>query len=66
KTDQRFKRLQDTMRDSMYFNPSQKLADKVGLKLDVSRGEMYDTGLEHGTGEGPDDLAALIKATSNS
>ncbi|KAJ2356785.1 hypothetical protein IWW50_002382 [Coemansia erecta] len=64
KTDTKFQSLQDSLRDKLYFTPSQVLADQVGLKFDVSRGELYDTGLEHGTGDGPDDLGALIKDTS--
>ncbi|KAJ2817642.1 hypothetical protein IWW50_006100, partial [Coemansia erecta] len=65
KTDLKFQQAQDMVRDKMYFNPSQKLADELGLKFDVTRGELYDTGIQHGMG-GADGLEALIKDTSDS
>ncbi|KAJ2390065.1 hypothetical protein H4S02_002051, partial [Coemansia sp. RSA 2611] len=63
-SDKKFQQAQDTIRDQMYYNPSQKEADKLGAKLDVTRGEIYDTGIQHGTGEGEDGLAALIGYTN--
>ncbi|KAJ2796669.1 hypothetical protein H4R21_004621 [Coemansia helicoidea] len=63
-TDPRFRRAQDTIRDRLYFVPSQKTADKLGLQLHVSRSFLYDTGIQHGTGDDRDGLDALIARTN--
>ncbi|ORX74423.1 lysozyme-like protein, partial [Linderina pennispora] len=64
KSDAKFRKAQDNVRDSMYFNPSQKLADKLGATLDVTRAQLYDTTIQHGEGTDPDSVGALIKKTS--
>ncbi|KAJ1868985.1 hypothetical protein LPJ55_005664 [Coemansia sp. RSA 990] len=64
KTSKQFQQVQDTIRDNLYYSPSQKLADQLELKFDVSRGEMYDTGLQHGTDTDPDGLPSLINDTN--
>ncbi|KAJ2713095.1 hypothetical protein H4R19_002422 [Coemansia spiralis] len=66
KSDRKFQQAQDTIRDQLYFYPSQKAADSVGLKLDISRAQLYDTGIEHGTGTDQDGLPALVAETSRS
>ncbi|KAJ2760887.1 hypothetical protein IWQ56_005382 [Coemansia nantahalensis] len=66
KSDTKFQKAQDAIRDQMYLYPSQKAADKLGLKLDISRAQMYDTGIQHGTGDDRDGLLALIAQTSKS
>ncbi|KAJ2237125.1 hypothetical protein IWW45_001243 [Coemansia sp. RSA 485] len=66
KNDAKFRQAQDKIRDETYLAPSQKLADQVGLKLSISQGQMYDTGLMHGPGDDPDGLASIIKETSES
>ncbi|KAJ2848201.1 hypothetical protein IWW36_003443 [Coemansia brasiliensis] len=64
KSDKKFQQAQDSIRDNLYYNPSQKEADKLGLKFDISRGEMYDTGIQHGTSDDADGLSSLIKYTN--
>ncbi|ORX68180.1 lysozyme-like protein [Linderina pennispora] len=54
------------VRDEMYFDPSQKLADTLGAQLDVTRAQLYDTTIQHGDGSDPDSVGALIKKTSAS
>ncbi|ORX65082.1 lysozyme-like protein [Linderina pennispora] len=66
KSDAKFRKAQDSIRDSMYYNPSQKLADQLGLKLSISRAQLYDCGIQHGTGSDADGLAGLIKTTNAS
>ncbi|ORX72356.1 lysozyme-like protein [Linderina pennispora] len=66
KSDAKFRNAQDAIRDSMYYNPSQKLADQLGLKLSISRAQLYDCGIQHGTGSDADGLAGLIKTTNAS
>ncbi|KAJ2803265.1 hypothetical protein H4R20_002965, partial [Coemansia guatemalensis] len=60
KSDTKFQQAQDIVRNKLYYLPSQKYADDLGLRLDISRAQMYDTGIQHGTGEDADSLGALI------
>ncbi|KAJ2713094.1 hypothetical protein H4R19_002421 [Coemansia spiralis] len=64
RSDGRFQQAQNIVRDRMYFVPSQKAADKLGLRLHVSRAFLYDTGIQHGTGDDRDGLNALIALTN--
>ncbi|KAJ1951118.1 hypothetical protein FBU59_000350, partial [Linderina macrospora] len=66
KSDAKFRSAQDTVRDEMYYDPSQKLADKLGAQLDVTRAQLYDTTIQHGEGSDPDSVNSLIKKTSAS
>ncbi|KAJ1959941.1 hypothetical protein GGI12_004074 [Dipsacomyces acuminosporus] len=63
-SDSKFRAAQDKIRDEMYFDPAQKHSDQLGLKLSITQGQLYDTGVQHGTGDGADGLAALIKRTN--
>ncbi|KAI9501404.1 glycosyl hydrolase family 46-domain-containing protein [Coemansia spiralis] len=64
KSDTKFQHAQDTVRDDLYYNPAQAASNKLGLKLDISQGQIYDTGIEHGTGDDLDGMLALISATN--
>ncbi|KAJ2713096.1 hypothetical protein H4R19_002423 [Coemansia spiralis] len=64
KNDAQFRKAQDGLRDDTYFNPSQVYADRLGLKFDVSRAQLYDAAIQHGTGNDGDSLGALIKYTN--
>ncbi|KAJ1960095.1 hypothetical protein GGI12_003991 [Dipsacomyces acuminosporus] len=66
KSDGKFRAAQDKIRDEMYFNPSQKLADDLGASFDVTRGQIYDTTIQHGDGDDPDSVKSLIKRTNSS
>ncbi|KAJ1957229.1 hypothetical protein EC988_000941 [Linderina pennispora] len=66
KSDAKFRCAQNSIRDSMYLNPSQVIADKLGAKLDVTRAQLYDTIIQHGEGTDPDSIDALIERTSAS
>ncbi|ORX74725.1 lysozyme-like protein [Linderina pennispora] len=62
KSDAKFRAAQDKVRDEMYFDPSQKLADTLGAQLDVTRAQLYDTTIQHGDGSDPDSVACRFKA----
>ncbi|KAJ2798597.1 hypothetical protein H4R21_003863, partial [Coemansia helicoidea] len=64
KGDAQFRSAQNSLRDDTYFDPAQAAADRLGLKLDVSRAQLYDTAIQHGTGDDKDSLGALIKYTN--
>ncbi|KAI8323515.1 lysozyme-like protein [Martensiomyces pterosporus] len=63
-SDKKFQAAQDTIRDNLYFSPSQKYADKLGLKFSISQAQLYDAGIQHGTGTDADGLGGLVKATN--
>ncbi|KAI8322746.1 lysozyme-like protein, partial [Martensiomyces pterosporus] len=63
-SDAKFKSAQDTVRDNLYFNPAEKYADQLGLRLSISQAQLYDTGIQHGTGTDADGLGGLIKTTN--
>jgi len=64
-TDQIFRSVQDSVVDDFYFLPAMRLADEIGLNLGLSRAVIYDTIIQHGDGEDPDGLPALIQQTND-
>ncbi|KAJ2896803.1 hypothetical protein GGI21_000176 [Coemansia aciculifera] len=64
KGDARFKQAQDSVRDELYVAPAQQYSAKLGLRLTISQAQLYDTGIEHGTGNDADGLGSLIKRTN--
>ncbi|KAJ1957228.1 hypothetical protein EC988_000940 [Linderina pennispora] len=66
KSDPKFHTAQEKVRDEMYFDPSQKLADSLNAQLDVTRAQIYDASIQHGIGEGYDSIGGLIKRTNES
>lgn len=58
--DPKFKAAQDAVVDQLYFRPSQKHADQLGLKTPLARAQLYDAIIQHGDGGDPDGLPALI------
>lgn len=59
-----FRSVQDEVVDEFYFYPAMKHADDLGLKFPLSRAVLYDTIIQHGGGNDPDGLPALIERTS--
>ncbi len=59
--DPRFRRVQDRVCDRLYFEPAMRLADRTGLRTALARAEVYDAIVQHGGGEDPDGLPALIR-----
>jgi chitosanase len=62
--DPAFRAVQDDIVDSEYFLPAMARADALGLRLPLSRAVLYDTILQHGEGDDPDGLPALIRRTN--
>jgi chitosanase len=60
-----FKKAQDEVIDVEYFNPAMKYADKLGLSSNLSKAFLYDTIIQHGDGDDPDSIGALIKTTED-
>lgn len=61
--DSAFRDAQDKVVDDLYYQPSVKRADAAGLKLALSGAALYDTIIQHGEGDDPDGLPALLKRT---
>lgn len=58
-----FRQIQVAKADTVYYNPSQALADQLGLNLAISRGQLYDTAIQHGAGSDPDSLLSIAQRT---
>ncbi|KAJ2722907.1 hypothetical protein GGI07_002983 [Coemansia sp. Benny D115] len=64
KNDANFRKAQDTIRDRLYVAPVEKYINTLGIKLSITKGQLYDTGIEHGTGTDADGLGSLISNTN--
>lgn len=62
--DPAFRAVQDQQVDTLYYKPSQKHADALGLVSALARGQLYDAIIQHGDGSDPDGLPALIARTN--
>jgi chitosanase len=62
--DPKFNAAQDAVVDQLYYRPSQKHADQLGLKTPLARAQLYDAIIQHGDGSDPDGLPALIQRTN--
>ncbi|MCD9023118.1 chitosanase [Cohnella silvisoli] len=63
--DSTFRQVQNDVVDEMYYGPSQVFADNLGLNLNLSRGQLYDAIIQHGSSaDYSDSLPALINWTN--
>ena len=62
--DPAFRDAQDHVVDRTYFVPAMQRADKLHLALPLSRAAMYDAIIQHGDGDDPDGLDALLARTA--
>jgi chitosanase len=58
-----FRRVQDEVVDELYYQPSVKYSNQLGLRTALARAAVYDTIIQHGAGEDPDGLPAILKRT---
>jgi len=63
--DASFIKAQDFVVDKLYYTPSKKYADKLELKLPISRAFLYDTIIQHGDGGDKDSISTLLGETSD-
>ena len=64
-TDEAFRAAQDAVVDAEYYAPAMEIADQLSLHSAVARAELYDTALQHGIGDDPDGLPALVNRTTD-
>ncbi len=62
--DEAFKKAQDAVADSMYFQPAMRIADRVGVKLPFGKAILYDTIIMHGGGTDADSIGAIVERAS--
>lgn len=55
-----FRKIQVDALSTIYYTPSQVLANTAGLTLAAARGQFYDTGVQHGVIGTPDALNGII------
>ena len=63
--DEAFRAAQDAVVDAEYYMPAMEIADRLNLRSAVARAELYDTALQHGIGDDPDGLPALVSRTTD-
>jgi len=62
--DPAFRKAQDDVEDRLYFVPAMKRADDLHLTTALARAEVYDAIIQHGEGDDPDGLPALLAKTA--
>ena len=62
--DPAFRKAQDDVEDRLYFVPAMKRADDLHLATALARAEIYDAIIQHGEGDDPDGLPALLTKTA--
>jgi chitosanase len=58
-----FRRVQDEVVDELYYQPSVTYSNQLGLRTVLARAAIYDTIIQHGAGEDPDGLPAILERT---
>ncbi|MDD2785732.1 MAG: chitosanase [Patescibacteria group bacterium] len=56
--------VQDAITDELYYVPAMQTSDDLGLQYALSRAVIYDTIIQHGGGDGPDSLSAIVVRTN--
>lgn len=62
--DERFRSAQDAVVDREYYDPAMEAADDNGVRTALARAQLYDAAIQHGAGDDPDGLYALIDRTN--
>jgi chitosanase len=58
--DSRFRAVQDDVVDEEYYQPALAFACELGLTMPLALVELYDANIQHGPGDDPDGLPAMI------
>jgi chitosanase len=64
--DAAFRTAQDDVEDRLYFIPAMTRADALHLATPLARAELYDAIIQHGEGDDPDGLPALLAKAASS
>ena len=63
--DPAFRAEQDALADRLTFTPALQAARRLGIRTPLGVAVLYDTAVQHGTGDDPDGLPALIGRASH-
>jgi chitosanase len=63
--DAEFRAAQDAVSDELYYQPAVRNAEEIGLCLPLSVAAIYDAIIQHGEGDDPDGLDALVNRTND-
>ena len=63
--DPRFRAIQDSVVDKLYYGPAMKHADRLGIRTALGKAMLYDAIVQHGGGDDTDSLAALLDRTQS-
>jgi chitosanase len=55
--------VQDAVVDELYFAPAMAIAESLGVTQPLTRVALYDAAIQHGVGDDPDGLPALVAET---
>ncbi|KAI9202889.1 lysozyme-like domain-containing protein [Polychytrium aggregatum] len=67
RSDQLFRTVQVDMVNQLYYNPAMAYAARNGLQFELSKGQMYDAAIQHGTAlSEADSLPSMIDRTTAS
>jgi len=55
-----FRESQDEISDKLCYNPAMDYADMIELKSNLAKAILYDTIIQHGNGDDPDSMIALL------
>ena len=64
-SDPRFRAIQDTVVDKLYYWPAMKHAERLGIRTALGKAMLYDAIVQHGGGDDPDSLAGLLARTQS-
>jgi chitosanase len=59
-----FRNVQDSITDRIYYQPAIRHARRLGLQTALAQAAIYDTIIQHGDGEDPDSLSAILERTN--
>jgi chitosanase len=59
-----FRKVQDDVTDKIYYQPAMRHARNLGLQTALAQAAIYDTIIQHGNGEDPDSLSAILERTN--
>lgn len=62
--DPAFRKAQDIVNERLYREPANALAQKLGLRLPLSRAAIYEAGIQHGYGENYDSITQIVARTN--
>lgn len=60
--DHKLRQVRRALLENFYWNPCLEYCEKLGLQLPISKAVMYDTIIQHGDGNDPDSLGAILSS----